>query len=77
MSGSTIGTLIAFAIYAFAAVFAFPAGHAIAAIVLPSPILYFVWGTGMAEMALMGILLAGGGFTFFLGVLGEGLVGLI
>lgn len=58
LSGSTIGTLIAFAIYAFAAVFAFPAGHAIAAIVLPSPILYFVWGTGMAEMALMGILLA-------------------
>ena len=58
LSGSTIGTLIAFAIYAFAAVFAFPAGHAIAAIVLPSPILFFVWGTGMAEMALMGILLA-------------------
>jgi polyferredoxin len=35
----------------------FPAGHAIAAVVIPIPILIILWGTGLAELAMMAILL--------------------
>jgi len=58
LEGSTMGAVIGFVVYALVAFLAFPPGHAIAAIVLPSPLLLFVWGSGLAELALMGILLA-------------------
>lgn len=57
LTPSSMGTMIAFLIYACIAALCFAPGHAIAAIVLPTPIMFFVWGTGLAELALMGILL--------------------
>jgi len=58
LSGSTIGVLSVLLIYAVVAFLCFPPGHAIAAVVVPIPILIFIWGTGLAELALMGIILA-------------------
>jgi len=53
-----IGMIIGFIMYALTALFCFAPGHAIAAIVIPIPILIILWGTGLAELALLGILLA-------------------
>ncbi len=58
VGGSTAGAIIGFIIYALVALFAFRPGHAIAAIVIPLPILLIIFGTGLAELALMAILLA-------------------
>jgi hypothetical protein len=58
MSGSSVGTILVFVFYAGVAFMCFPPGHAIAAVVIPIPILLFVWGTGLAQLALMAIILA-------------------
>jgi hypothetical protein len=58
IEGSTVGTLIGFVVYAIVALLCFPAGHAIAAIVIPVPIIIILWGTGLAELAMMAIMLA-------------------
>ena len=58
VSGATIGSWLGFMIYALVALFCFRPGHAIAAMVIPVPILLIAFGTGLAELALMGILLA-------------------
>ncbi len=58
MSGSSVGSILVFAFYATVVFLAFPPGHAIAAIVIPIPILLFVWGSGLAQLALMAIILA-------------------
>jgi hypothetical protein len=55
---STIGSIIGFLIYALVALFCFRPGHALAAMVIPIPIIIIIWGTGFAELAMMGILLA-------------------
>lgn len=58
VSGATVGSWLGFMIYALVALFCFRPGHAIAAMVVPVPILIIAFGTGLAELALMGILLA-------------------
>jgi hypothetical protein len=58
IGGSTVGAFIGFIIYALVALFCFRPGNAIAAICIPLPILLIIFGTGLAELALMGILLA-------------------
>ena len=58
VSGATIGSWLGFMIYALVALFCFRPGHAIAAMVVPVPILLIAFGTGLAELALMGILIA-------------------
>jgi hypothetical protein len=58
VSGATIGSWLGFLIYALVALFCFRPGHAIAAMVVPVPILLIAFGTGLAELALMGILIA-------------------
>jgi hypothetical protein len=58
LGGSTVGALIGFIVYVMVALLCFRPGHAIASIVIPIPILLIIWGTGLAELALMGILLA-------------------
>jgi len=55
---STVGSIIGFLIYAVTALLCFRPGHALAAVVIPIPILIIIWGTGLAELAMMGILLA-------------------
>ncbi len=57
IEGSTFGAGIGFIVYLLTCLLCFPAGHAIAAIVIPIPILIILWGTGLAELALMAILL--------------------
>ena len=58
VSGSTIGALVAFAFYGIVAVFAFPVGHAVAAITIPFGILMVAWYTGLLPLAALGVLLA-------------------
>jgi hypothetical protein len=58
VSGATIGSWLGFLIYALVALFCFRPGHAIAAMVIPVPLLLIAFGTGLAELALMGILIA-------------------
>jgi len=57
IEGSTFGAGIGFIVYLLTCLLCFPAGHAIAAIVIPIPILILLWGTGLAELAMMAILL--------------------
>ena len=58
ISGSTMGVLLTFLVYILVAILCFAPGHAIAAIVVPMPIIITIWGTGMAELVLMGVILA-------------------
>jgi hypothetical protein len=58
IEGSTFGMLIGILVYFLTCLLCFPAGHAIAAIVIPIPIVIILWGTGLAELALMAIILA-------------------
>jgi len=58
IGGETVGSWIGFMVYALVALFCFRPGHAIAAMCVPIPILLIAFGTGLAELALMGILLA-------------------
>jgi hypothetical protein len=58
IGGETVGSWIGFMVYALVALFCFRPGHAIAAMCIPIPILLIAFGTGLAELALMGILLA-------------------
>jgi hypothetical protein len=54
----TVGALIGFLIYALVALLCFRPGHALAAMVIPVPIIIIIWGTGLLELAMMGITLA-------------------
>lgn len=58
IGGATVGSWLGFMIYALVALFCFRPGHAIAAMVIPVPILIIAFGTGLAELALMGIMIA-------------------
>jgi hypothetical protein len=58
LTAPNIGMIIGFMVYAFISLFCFRPGHALAAIVIPSPMLLIVWGTGLAELGMMGIFLA-------------------
>lgn len=58
LQGNQIGMLIGFLVYAMVALLCFRPGHALAAVVIPIPILIIVWGTGLWELAAMGIFLA-------------------